>query len=71
MPILTYFAVTVPLLLGGLLAVSAYLEPEKAPTTAELIGIPSANAHVVVAPPSAPAHQPSEFDRLSARPLGH
>jgi hypothetical protein len=38
MPILAYFAVMVPALFAALLAVSAYLAPEKAPSPAELIG---------------------------------
>jgi hypothetical protein len=44
MPILTYFAVAGSLLLAVLLAVSAYLDPAKAPTAAEFFGVHAANA---------------------------
>jgi len=71
MPILVYFGVTAPLLLTGLLALSSYLEPEKAPSTAELLGIPSAQAHVSPATPKPLPDEPSTFDRLKERPLNH
>ena len=71
MPILVYFGVTAPLLLGGLLAISAYLEPDKAPSTAELLGIPSAQAHVIAGTPKPLPNEPSTFDRLKGLPLNH
>jgi hypothetical protein len=71
MPFLTYFAVMGPLLLGGLLALSAYLEPDKAPSTAELLGIPSAQAHVNTTTPKPLPAEPSTFDLLKGLPLNH
>jgi hypothetical protein len=71
MPILVYFGVTAPLLLAALLAISAYLEPEKAPSTAELLGIPSAQAHVNAAAPKPVPPEPSTFDLLKGLPLNH
>jgi hypothetical protein len=68
MPILAYFAVTGPLLLAALLALSAYLEPDKAPTPGELLGIQ--RAHASHSSAAIPADKPSDFERLRARPLG-
>jgi len=71
MPLLAYFTVTGPLLLAALLALSASLEPEKAPTTAELLGIPSAKAEAGSAAAAAQNTELSDFQKLKLRPLNH
>jgi hypothetical protein len=68
MPVLAYFAVTAPILLAILLAVSAHLEPHKAPSAADFLGIGPANATSQIAP-TTPQEPLSEFARLKGLPL--
>jgi hypothetical protein len=69
MPIFTYFAITGPVLLALVLALSAYLEPEKAPTPTELLAIGAANAHSGSPEQMAAAEEESDFSRLNRFPL--
>ena len=65
MPIFKYFAITGPTLLGLLLALSAYLEPDKAP----LVAIGTANAHSGPMAQEVAADQETHFLRLRQLPI--
>ena len=69
MPIFTYFAITGPASLALLLALSAYVEPEKAPSPTELLAIGAANAHSDSPEQVVAAEEESDFLRLSRFPL--
>jgi hypothetical protein len=69
MPILRYFATTGPVLLALLLAHSAYLEPEKAPSPTDLLAIGAANAHSGSPEQVVAEEAESDFLRLSRFPL--
>ena len=63
MPIFAYFLTTGSVLLGLLLALSAYLDLTKAPSPTELLGIGPAKAQVVA------AEKESHFLRLKQIPI--
>ena len=67
MPILTYFAVTAPVLLVCLLAVASYLDPNNTPRPADFLAIKPAHASITTAPPE--SEPISDFARLKIRPL--
>jgi hypothetical protein len=69
MPIFTYFAITGPVLLGLLLALNAYFEPEKAPSRTELLAIGTANAHSGPSAQVVGADEASHFLRLKQIPI--
>ena len=69
MPIFTYFATTGSVLLGLLLAHSAYLEPEKAPSPTELLAIGPAKAHSDSTAQVVAAKEESSFLRLKQIPI--
>jgi hypothetical protein len=70
MPVLTYFTVMGPILLAVLLAVSAYLDPAKAPSPAELLGVRAASADAARMQSSSSADEIPEFLRLKGMPMG-
>ena len=70
MPVFTFFAVTGPLLLAALIALSAYLDPSGAPAPADFFGIRTAQANVDVDAAGPQDDAPSAFARLKARPVG-
>ena len=67
MPVVTFFAVTGPLLLAALLAFSAYLDPNGAPAPADFFGIGSAQATIADVDAQDAA---STYGRLKIRPVG-
>ena len=69
MPVFTYFAVTGPVLLAILIAISAYLDPAKAPSPEEFLGVGRASADASGVHPVAPEAELSEFLRLQGLPL--
>ena len=69
MPIFTYFAITGPALLVLLLALNAYLEPEKVPSPTELLAIGTANANSGPTAPGIAADEKSQFLRLKQIPI--
>jgi len=69
MPVLTYFAVAGSVLLALLLAISAHLDPEKAPNAAEFLGVRAANADARRLHPVMPQDELSDFLRLKRLPL--
>ena len=69
MPIFTYFAITGPALLVLLLALNAYLDPEKAPSPTELLAIGIANANSGPTSRGVAADEESHFLRLKQIPI--
>ena len=70
MPVVTFFAVTGPLLLAALLAFSAYLDPNGAPAPADFFGIGSAQATIADVDAVRAQDAASTYGRLKIRPVG-
>jgi hypothetical protein len=71
MPVLTYFTVMGPVLLAALLAISAYLDPDKAPSPAEFLGVRAASADSARVQSKPSEDKLPEFLRLKGLPLNH
>jgi hypothetical protein len=69
MPIFTYFAITAPALLVFLLALSAYLQPAKAPSPTDVLSVGTANAKSGPTTQGGAADDASHFRRLKQIPI--
>lgn len=69
MPIFTYFAITAPALLALLFALSAYLQPAKAPSPTNVLPIGTANAKSGPTARGVAADEASHFRRLKQIPI--